>query len=393
MGALTGVRVLDLSRFVAGPFCCQILGDHGADVIKVEKSDGEPSRRMPPFFKEESLYFFAYNGSKRSLTLNYRSEAGMQVLRRLIAKADVVVENFRAGTMEKMGIGYESLAQTHPGLILVSISGFGTEGPYAGLPAFDEIIQTMSGLTSLTGEADGPPLLTGTYVADFLTGVYAALGAVLALQARARSGRGQWVRMNLLQCLVSILNTTVSRYLTLGEAPRRQGNRNPLIAPGNLYKAQDGYVTIECLTQDMWEDLARAIARPDLLRDPRFGDVTSRKRYAEALDQEIEKWLHDKRVEEALAILHRHNVASGPVLDIPALVTHPQFAANETVAAVEVPGLGPVPFLAPPIRMDGDAKPQRRRPPRQGEHTSEVLAEWLGLPESEIEQLRAASAL
>jgi crotonobetainyl-CoA:carnitine CoA-transferase CaiB-like acyl-CoA transferase len=348
---------------------------------------------MPPFFKEESLYFFAYNGSKRSLTLNYRSEAGMQVLRRLIAKADVVVENFRAGTMEKMGIGYESLAQTHPGLILVSISGFGTEGPYAGLPAFDEIIQTMSGLTSLTGEADGPPLLTGTYVADFLTGVYAALGAVLALQARARSGRGQWVRMNLLQCLVSILNTTVSRYLTLGEAPRRQGNRNPLIAPGNLYKAQDGYVTIECLTQDMWEDLARAIARPDLLRDPRFGDVTSRKRYAEALDQEIEKWLHDKRVEEALAILHRHNVASGPVLDIPALVTHPQFAANETVAAVEVPGLGPVPFLAPPIRMDGDAKPQRRRPPRQGEHTSEVLAEWLGLPESEIEQLRAASAL
>jgi crotonobetainyl-CoA:carnitine CoA-transferase CaiB-like acyl-CoA transferase len=135
MGALTGVRVLDLSRFVAGPFCCQILGDHGADVIKVEKSDGEPSRRMPPFYREESLYFFAYNGSKRSLTLNYRSEAGMHVLRQLIAKADVVVENFRAGTMEKMGLGYESLAQARPGLILVSISGFGTEGPYAGLPA------------------------------------------------------------------------------------------------------------------------------------------------------------------------------------------------------------------------------------------------------------------
>jgi len=391
MGALTGVRVLDLSRFVAGPFCCQILGDHGADVIKVEKSDGEPSRRMPPFVKEESLYFFAYNGSKRSLTLNLRSEAGKQVLRRLIGKADVVVENFRAGTMEKMGLGYESLVQTHPGLILVSISGFGTEGPYAGLPAFDEIIQTMSGLTSLTGEADGPPLLTGTYVADFLTGVYAALGAVLALQARARSGRGQWVRMNLLQCLVSILNTTVSRYLTLGEAPQRQGNRNPLIAPGNLYKAQDGYVTIECLTQDMWEDLAQAIARPDLLRDPRFRDVTSRKRYAEALDQEIEKWLYDKCVEEALAILHRHNVASGPVLDIPALVAHPQFTANNTVTPVDVPGVGEIPLLAPPIQMDGDAKPQRRRPPRQGEHTSEVLAEWLGLPASEIEQLREAS--
>ncbi len=184
MRALTGVRVLDLSRFVAGPFCCQILGDHGADVIKVEKADGEPARHIPPFLKDESLYFFAYNGSKRGITVNFRSEAGLRLLRQLILKADVVVENFRAGTMEKMGLGYASLAQEHPGLILVSVSGFGTEGPYAGLPAFDEIIQTMSGLSSLTGEAAGPPLLTGTYVADFLTGVYAALGAVLALQSR-----------------------------------------------------------------------------------------------------------------------------------------------------------------------------------------------------------------
>ena len=392
MGALAGVRVVDLSRFVAGPFCCQILGDHGADVVKVEKADGEPSRRMPPFFKNESLYFLAYNGSKRSIALDFRSAAGMDVLRRLITKADVVVENFRAGTMEKMGLGYPALAKMHPGLILVSISGFGTDGPYADRPAFDEIIQTMSGLTSLTGEADGPPRLTGTYVADFLTGVYAALGAVLALQARARNGRGQWVRMNLLQCLVSILNTTVNRYLTLGEAPQRQGNRNPLIAPGNLYKAQDGYVTIECLTQDMWEDLARAMGRDDLLRDPRFADVVSRKTHAEALDQEIEKWMQDKSVEETLALLHRHGVASGPVLDIPALVTHPQFSANGTVTRVEVPGLGEIPLLAPPIRMDGEAQPRRGRPPRQGEHTADVLADWLGLTPGEVEQLRAAAA-
>ena len=298
MRALTGVRVLDLSRFVAGPFCCQILGDHGADVIKVEKADGEPARHIPPFLKDESLYFFAYNGSKRGITVNFRSDAGLRLLRQLILKADVVVENFRAGTMEKMGLGYASLAQEHPGLILVSVSGFGTEGPYAGLPAFDEIIQTMSGLSSLTGEAAGPPLLTGTYVADFLTGVYAALGAVLALQSRAQSGRGQWVRMNLLQCLVSILNTTVSRYLTLGQAPTRNGNRNPLIAPGNLYRANDGYVTVECLTQDMWEDLARAMGREDLLQDPRFSDVVSRQRNAPALDREIETWMGDKSVDK-----------------------------------------------------------------------------------------------
>lgn len=393
MRALTGVRVLDLSRFVAGPFCCQILGDHGADVIKVEKSDGEPARRIPPFLEEESLYFFAYNGSKRGITVNFRSKAGLRLLRQLILKADVVVENFRAGTMEKMELGYASLAQEHPGLVLVSVSGFGTDGPYAGLPAFDEIIQTMSGLTSLTGDASGPPLLTGTYVADFLTGVYAALGAVLALQARAQSGRGQWVRMNLLQCLVSILNTTVSRYLTLGQAPGRHGNRNPLIAPGNLYRAHDGYVTIECLTQDMWEDLARAMAREDLLQDPRFGDVISRQRHAEVLDREIEGWMHDKSVEQVLAILHERGVPSGPVLDIPALVAHPQFAANQMVTSVEIPGLGPVPFLAPPIHMDGDAAARRGRPPRQGEHTEKVLGEWLGLTPSDVAELRAVAAL
>jgi crotonobetainyl-CoA:carnitine CoA-transferase CaiB-like acyl-CoA transferase len=250
----------------------------------------------------------------------------------------------------------------------------------------------MSGLASLTGEADGPPLLTGTYVADFLTGVYAALGTVLALQARERSGRGQWVRMNLLQCLVSILNTTVSRYLTLGEAPQRQGNRNPLIAPGNLYKARDGYVTIECLTQDMWEDLVRAMERPDLVEDARFKDGASRKRHAEALDQEIEKWMRDKTVEDVLVVLQRHNVASGPVLDIPALVAHPQFAANGTVARVEVPGLGEIPLLAPPIHMDGDTTPRRGRPPRQGEHTGEVLSQWLSLTSDEIHRLRGESA-
>ncbi len=230
-------------------------------------------------------------------------------------------------------------------------------------------------------------------MADFLTGVYGALGAVLALHARARSGRGQWVRMNLLQCLVSILNTTVCRYLTLGEAPRRQGNRNPLIAPGSLYRASDGYVTIECLTQDMWEDLARAMERGDLLQDPRFADAVSRQRHADALDQEIEQWIRGKRVDQVLDILRRHAVPSGPVLDIPALVNHPQFAANGIVTEVEMPGLGALPLLAPPIHMDGEAAALRGCPPRQGEHTEEVLREWLGLTTREVEQLRASAAL
>ena len=393
MRALEGVRVIDLSRFVAGPFCCQILGDHGADVVKVEKPDGEPARQMPPFAHGESLYFIAYNGSKRGITVNLRSAEGLTLLRRLIAKADIVVENFRAGTMEQMGLGYEAMAAANPGLIMVSISGFGFQGPYVGRSAFDEIIQSMSGLASLTGEGDRPPTLTGTYVADFVTGIYGALGAMLALNLRSKTGSGQWVRMNLLQSLVSILNTTVSRYLLLGEAPRRQGNRNVLIAPGNVYRTRDGHITIECLTQDMWEGLARAIGREQLTRDPRFLDVVIRKQHGAELDREIQPWMEERTTDEIVSILGRHSIPCGPVLDIPALVKDPQFLANETVVQVEYPGLGAVPVLAPPIRLSEDAMPRRGRPPRVGEHTQEVLSEWLGLGPGDTEALRAANAL
>ena len=393
MRALAGIRVLDLSRFVAGPFCCQILGDHGADVVKVEKPDGEPARRMPPFVQDESLYFFAYNGSKRGITIDFRSPDGMALLQKLLAKTDIVVENFRAGTMDRMGLGYEGLSALNPQLIMVSISGFGTEGPYVGRPAFDEIIQCMSGLASLTGNPDGPPMLTGTYVADFVTGLYGAIAALLALQSRAQTGKGQWVRTNLLHSLVSILNTTISRYLLLGDAPRRQGNRNPIIAPGNVYRSKDGYVTIECLTQDMWEDLAHAMEREDLVRDPRFTDVVSRQQNGEDLDREIAAWTAPRTVDEVIAILERHSVPAGPVLDIPSLVTDPQFLANQVVANVEYPGLGSVPLLAPPLRLTADGNPRRGRPPRLGEHTADVLTEWLGLTPTDLEGLRAKGAL
>ncbi len=393
MRALTGVRVLDLSRFIAGPFCCQVLGDNGADVVKVEKPDGEPARQIAPIVRGESLYFIAFNGSKRGITVNLRSREGRDLLRKLIAKADIVVENFRAGTMEQMGLGYETLAADNPGLIMVSISGFGTEGPYVGRPAFDEIIQSMSGLASMTGEADGPPTLAGTYVADFVTGLYGAIGALLALQWRTQTGRGQWVRTNLLQCLISILHTSVSRYLVTGESSGRRGNRNAVIAPGNMYRARDGHVTIEALTQDVWEVLAKAIGREDLLADPRFTDVASRHRHMDALDREIQAWIEGRTVEQVVTLLERHSVPCGPVLDIPALVKDPQFLANETVTEVNYPPVGPLPVLAPPIRLLGEANPQRGRPPALGEHTAEVLGEWLGLASGDIEALRAAGAL
>jgi crotonobetainyl-CoA:carnitine CoA-transferase CaiB-like acyl-CoA transferase len=393
MRALDGVRVLDMSRFIAGPFCCQILGDNGADVVKVEKPDGEPARQIAPFVQGESLYFMAYNGSKRGITINMRARAGLKLLRDLIAKSDIVVENFRAGTMEQMGLGYDALSADQPGLIMVSNSGFGTEGPYVGRPAFDEIIQSMSGLASLTGEADGPPMLTGTFVADFVAGLYGAIGALLALQLRKETGRGQWVRTNLLQSLISIMGTNLSRYLVNGEAPSRRGNRNAVIAPGNMYRARDGYVTLEVLTQEMWVELVKAMDRPDLLRDPRFVDVATRHRNMEPLDGEIRAWMEERTVDQIVSTLERHSVPCGPVLDIPTLVKDRQFQANQTLVPLECPGVGTIPLLAPPIRLGGEANPRRSRPPRLGEHTEEVLAEWLRLAPEAIEGLRAAQAL
>lgn len=393
MRPLEGVRVLDLSRFVAGPFCCQILGDHGADVVKVEKVDGEPARSIPPFLDSESLYYMAYNGSKRGIALNLRSPDGLALLRRLMEKTDVVVENFRPGTLDQMGLGYDVLSQINPRAILVSMSGFGIEGPYATRPAFDEIIQSMSGLASLTGETDGPPTLTATFVADFVNGLYGAIGALVALQARSYTGRGQWVRTNLFHALVSILNTHVSRFLARGEMPRRTGNRNANIAPGNVYRARDGYLTIECITQDMWESLAKGMGRVDLLEDPRYRESASRFQNAATLDTEIGKWLEGRTVEEALAILHQHSVPAGPVLDIAGLVKDPQFLANQIVTTIAHPTIGQVPLLSPPINMAPESAPRRGCPPRLGEHTEEVLAEWLALAPTEIASLCAAGVL
>lgn len=393
MRALEGVRVLDLSRFVAGPFCCQILGDHGADVVKVEKVDGEPARSIPPYLDSESLYYMAYNGSKRGIALNLRSPDGLVLLRRLTEKTDVVVENFRPGTLEQMGLGYDVLSKINPRAVLVSMSGFGAEGPYAGRPAFDEIIQSMSGLASLTGESDGPPTLTATFVADFVNGLYGAIGALVALQARAHTGRGQWVRTNLFHALVSILNTHVSRFLARGEMPQRTGNRNANVAPGNVYRARDGYLTIECITQDMWESLARAMGRADLLEDPRYRESTRRFQNATTLDAEIGKWLEGQTVDEALGTLHQHSVPAGPVLDIAGLVADPQFLANQIVTTVAHPTVGEVPLLSPPIKMAADAEPRRGCPPRLGEHTKEVLMEWVGLAPDEIDSLCAAGVV
>ena len=237
-GALDGVRVLDLSRFIAGPICAQILGDMGADVVKVERPGGEDARFQGPFLDGESLYPMAYNRNKASITLDTRHPDARPVLEALVAWADVLVENYRPGTLDAMGFGWERLHATYPRLVLASLSGFGQTGPLAHRPLFDPIAQAASGLMSLTGEPDGPPLLTGTYIADHVAGLYAALGTLVALVARGSTGQGQQVDVASLDALVSVLGTRPMAYAMLGERPTRRGSRDPYSAPANVFPAQ-----------------------------------------------------------------------------------------------------------------------------------------------------------
>lgn len=384
---LAGVRVLDLSRFVAGPLCAQILGDKGADVIKVERPGGEPGRHLPPFHRGESLYFAAFNRSKRGITLNLRTAAGRELLLRLVRHADVVIENFRAGTLAKMGLDYAALAAVNSRVILVSISGFGPVGPYANRPCFDEIAQCLGGLASLTGPADGPPTLAGTFLVDYVTGIYAATGALLALYQRQQSDRGQHVQVSLLDTAVSLLNTTVTQYLLTGHIPIRQGNRNRNIAPGNIYRARDGHLCIEAITQEMWERLAQLMGRPELIDDPRFREPDVRRDHALEVDRVVEAWLADQTVHEAVTRLTEASIPCAPVLDIPGLVEDEQVRSNGCIVYLAHPVLGELPLLGNPLKLP-DCPDVLRHPPLLGEHNREVYRELLGLGEAELDSLR-----
>ncbi len=284
------MRVLDLSRFIAGPICAQILGDMGADVVKVERPGGEDARFQGPFLDGESLYPMAYNRNKAGITLDTRHPDAGPLLERLIAWADVLVENYRPGTLDAMGIGWDRLHEAYPRLILTSLSGFGQTGPLAHRALFDPIAQAASGLMSLTGQPDGPPALSGTYIADHVAGLYGAIGTLVSLIARGQTGTGQRVDVASLDALVSCMGTRPMASLLLGEAPRRAGARDPYSAPANVFPASDGHVYIHGGTDSLFPRLCAAIGRPQLLADARFGSIAARLASVDAIELEVAAW-------------------------------------------------------------------------------------------------------
>jgi crotonobetainyl-CoA:carnitine CoA-transferase CaiB-like acyl-CoA transferase len=340
--ALEGLRVLDVSQVMAGPYCCLLLADMGADVIKIEKPNGgDDSRRMaPPFINGESSAFLAMNRNKRSLALDIKKPEGREIFRRLAARADVLVENFRPGTLEALGLGYAELTAKHPELIYCSISGFGQTGPYRERGGFDLVAQGMSGLMSITGHPDQPPVKVGVPIADLNAGMYAAYGVLTAYVYRLRTGKGQLIDTSLLEGGLAYTMWESAMFFATGAIPPPMGSAHRLSAPYQAFRTADGYVNIGAANQANWEKLVGVLERADLLTDARFGDNPSRTVHARELAEELEKTFVTRPSAEWLTRLEAAGVPAGPIYDMAEVYADPQVQAREMMIELEHPVAG-----------------------------------------------------
>ena len=394
-GALDGIRVVDLSRYIAGPYCAMLLGDMGADVIKVEPPGrGENSRTFGPFVAGESLYTMVFNRNKRSLTLDLRSDQGKDLLRSLLRKADVLVENFVPGTLEKMGFDWDTLKALNPRLVVTRISGFGQSGPLSRKPCFDVIAQTMSGLMDITGEPGGRPTMAGTYIVDYSTGLYATIGTLGALHARSRTGAGQIVDVALLDSAMSMLMTAIPEQMLFGRTMTRRGNRDRYGAPANTFATSDGaWVHLATAGEPMFGALANAMGRPELAEDPRFKDNAARMENVEELERFITQWTATLTAAALLDELQAIGVPSAKVAAVSELVDHPHLAHRGQILNMDHPKAGTVPMQGFSIQFGESPMRLRHPPPMLGQHTNAILQEWLAMTPDQIAQLRACSAV
>lgn len=394
MTSLDGLRVLDLSRFIAGPYCAMMLGDMGAEVVKIEPpGDGEYARRALPAVEGQSLYTFIVNRNKKSLAIDLRHPEGLATLRALIAKADVLVENFRPGTMEQMGLGWEAVHALNPRLVMARISGFGQDGPLAQKQCFDGVAQAMSGLMDMTGQPDGPPTMIGSFMCDYTTGMYAALGILAALNARHATGVGQLVDVSLLESALSMLMTAIPQHKLFGQTMTRVGSRDRYVAPSNTFQAGDGrYVLMVGGDDNMFPRVLRAMKRPALIEDPRFATMASRLEHREAVEGIVADWMMAHTADQVVARLEAEGVPCAKIARVDEVVDNPQLAHRGAIRDVPF-GDATVPMQGVTIHLSGTPLTIRRPLPRVGEHNAEVLAAWLGHGPDRVAALQAAGAL
>jgi formyl-CoA transferase len=380
---LSPYTVIDLTRARSGPTCVRQLADMGAQVIQISAREDEQGDFPRRGFDSQNLH-----RNKRSITLDLKSPKGIDILKRLIAKADVVVENFRPDVKRRLGIDYETLSKDNPRLIYGSISGFGQSGPYRDRPGYDQIAQGLGGLMSITGLPGQGPVRVGIPVADLTAGIFLAQGILVALLERERSGRGQWVHTSLLQAMITMLDFQAARWLIAGEIPPQAGNDHPTAIPTGVFKTKDGHINIAASGQNMFRRLCEALGTEALLEDPRFKTAPDRSKNRKALAPELEKAFAKKTSAEWVELLNAKGVPSGPILDVKQMYENEQVKHLQMAVPVKHPALGEVMVQAPPVTLSRTPGSVRRHSPDTGEHTDEILGE-LGFSQAEIRDLRA----
>ncbi|MFA5869052.1 MAG: CoA transferase [Candidatus Bathyarchaeia archaeon] len=393
--ALLGVKVLDMSRVLAGPFCGMLLADMGADVIKLEvPGHGDDSREFPPFKEGQSLYFTNLNRGKRGVTLNLKDEEGKRVFLELVRKCDVLIENFSPGTMERLGLGYEELRKVNPRLVYAAISGFGQTGPYRSRPGYDIIGQAMGGLLSVTGWPDSPPTRSGTAIGDILSSLFCTIGILGALNVRERTGRGQLVDVSLVDSVYAALENIPQKFFVEGKVPGRIGNRYEFIYPYDTFRARDGWVVLGIANDAIWGRFLEAAGLEHLRVDERFSSNKVRVENHAALRAVIEGWTGGLGKDEIVELLNANRVPSCPIYDVKEASEDPHISkARGMVVEVEQPGLGTVRLQGNPVKMS-ETDPRPRGPaPELGGDTGDVLRELLGYDEETVERLKRRGAI
>jgi CoA:oxalate CoA-transferase len=393
-GPLQGVRVLDMTWALAGPFCTMLLADLGAEVIKVENPDeGDPSRKNFPFLQGVSSYFLSVNRGKKSITVNLRHPKGKEVILGLVRKSDVLVENFRPGVMDRLGLGYKALREVNPRIIYASCSGFGQTSPYANRPAYDVIVQGMGGTLSITGEAGGGPIRVGFSIGDLGGGIFTSLGILSALQERERSGEGQMVDVSMLDCQMAFLENAFARYFATGEVPERIGTRHPVLTPFQAYPTRDGYLVVAAARDPFWQKFCKVIGREDLVTDARFKENPVRTKNHKELEKEVIEALKSKTTEEWVDLMIREDIPCGPVNTVPQLAGDPHTLAREMIAEVKHSKAGNLKVVNNPIKLSRTPVKLEKANPELGENTEEILAGLLGYSREKIAGLKSEKAI
>lgn len=388
---LEGIRVVDLTRVLAGPYCTMMLGDMGAEIIKIEQpGTGDETRGWgPPFApNSDSAYFMAINRNKKSITLNLKHEEGKKILKELILKSDILVENFRVGTLDKLGFSYKEVEKMNPKMIYCSITAFGDTGPYAKQGGYDVIVQGMAGIMSVTGEPDGPPVKVGVPIVDVTAGMFGTSGILAALYAREKTNRGQYVVTSLLEAQLAWLVNVASNYLISGNLPKRYGNGHPNISPYEPYKAKDDYFIVAVGNEKLWSIFCKIINKEELITDEKFKINAHRLMHRKELNDILEKVFLEKTAKEWTKLFLDSGIPAGPINNLEQVFSDPQVLAREMLTEIDHPQAGKIKMVGVPIKFSDTQTKISLPPPMLGEHTDEILTRFSGYRQEQIKTLK-----